>query len=508
MGFLSTHGLAISKNITQEDNFLMYNRKNIHNRTIEYSSYNRFPITTFIILKTTMDCFAHNLNEEIVVAKRVMLFFFMLSLLLTYIILIELTAKNYIVSIIVTLFVFSSHELLMWKDMIFNDIPSLFGFLLTFHGIVMYEKYRHFKQLIVKSLIALLLGWQVYSLLLIFILINTFILMYKHIKNNVPFPLFLKKTVRSNEFKLGLYTLLFGLMILSLNFFNEYKSSNTKTFIQMDSVQSALDRLEIQNQVQESSISTTTYDDLSLKNFVFHQITRIAKLIFPAIVNDKIKLYTNYSINNYQQSILLIILAFWTVYFILKYAYKDLIYKKLIIILFFSTFIWVLVFKTFVTFHDFQVIYYIGIAIVFYLSLVYGVTRLCKSCKISSLLLLILAIYTFSSSYVYMEQKYKVTQKNNYLQELQNLVDIVRQDKNENIVICTDEKDQSKLAGTSHAIDFAFAGYFLGIEQKKQCQYLLTASIQIKNENLIRVDNNKYIHLYHVLNNTQSIDRK
>ena len=63
----------------------------------------------------------------------------------------------------------SSWYALYYNDMIFNDVPTLFGVLLAFHGMAVFVQEGRFRQLVVKSCAALLLGWQVYALLLAFI---------------------------------------------------------------------------------------------------------------------------------------------------------------------------------------------------------------------------------------------------------------------------------------------------------------------------------------------------
>ena len=58
--------------------------------------------------------------------------------------------------------------------MVWNDVPSLCGVMLTFHGMVVFAQDGRFRQLLVKTCAALLLGWQVLALLLPIVILGLF----------------------------------------------------------------------------------------------------------------------------------------------------------------------------------------------------------------------------------------------------------------------------------------------------------------------------------------------
>ena len=50
---------------------------------------------------------------------------------------------------------------------------DLFGVMLTFHGMVVFVQEGRFRQLLVKTCVALLIGWHVYAFLLPFIALGS-----------------------------------------------------------------------------------------------------------------------------------------------------------------------------------------------------------------------------------------------------------------------------------------------------------------------------------------------
>ncbi len=102
----------------------------------------------------------------------VFLLFFAGSAVLACLSLCRLTTDRWI-ALIASLLAFSSYYLLYYNDMIATENGlSLFGVLLTFHGMVLFAQEGRFRQLLVKACAALLLGWHVYALLLPFIVLG------------------------------------------------------------------------------------------------------------------------------------------------------------------------------------------------------------------------------------------------------------------------------------------------------------------------------------------------
>ena len=56
--------------------------------------------------------------------------------------------------------------------MVSFEVASLFGVMLVFHGMVLFEQEGRFRQLLVKTAVALLLGWHAVGLVAAFVLLT------------------------------------------------------------------------------------------------------------------------------------------------------------------------------------------------------------------------------------------------------------------------------------------------------------------------------------------------
>ena len=167
---LSSHGMALAANLSPSHHFLMFIRRIPGtNNTYGYEPYNRFPIGTYALIKLHIIPFANSLAKQIYAARILMLSCFAATAVLAYYCLCRLISNQW-VALTATLLSFSSTYCLYYNDMISTEATtSLFGVLLSFHGMVVFLQERHFRQLAAKICIALLLGWHVYSLLLPFV---------------------------------------------------------------------------------------------------------------------------------------------------------------------------------------------------------------------------------------------------------------------------------------------------------------------------------------------------
>ena len=158
-----------------------------------------------------------------------MLAFFVLGAVSAYLALCRLVASRW-VALAATLTAFSSFWLLYYNDMVATEsMPSLFGVLLAFHGMVVFVQEGRFRQLLVKACAALLLGWHVYALLIAFIGLG----LARELVGALPlFPRFGRSdqerrgeaaaAAPGRYLALGAVTLLFGTALLSFNLGNEY----------------------------------------------------------------------------------------------------------------------------------------------------------------------------------------------------------------------------------------------------------------------------------------------
>ena len=225
---LTADYMTIVKNLSPKHGFLGFYYRTLDDQgDLAYRPYNRFPIGGYLLVKLAILPFWDDSSSEIHAARILMRAFFVLSAVSAYLSLCRLVSSRW-VAMTATLTAFSSYYMLYYNDMVATDnMPSLFGVLLTFHGMMVFVQEGRFRQLLVKACAALLLGWHVYALLLAFIVLGLARALIRAL------PLF-RRFGRSNQaaggaapspgryLALGVVTLLFGTALLSFNLGNEY----------------------------------------------------------------------------------------------------------------------------------------------------------------------------------------------------------------------------------------------------------------------------------------------
>ena len=171
-GVTANH-MAVARNLSPKHGFLgIYSFTLDDDGDLAYRPYNRFPIGGYLLLKLAMSPFGDDFSSEILAARTLMRAFFVLSAVSAYLALCRIVASRW-VALAATLTAFSSFHLLYYNDMVATEsMPSLFGVLLAFHGMVVFVQEGRFRQLLVKACAALLLGWHVYALLIAFIVLG------------------------------------------------------------------------------------------------------------------------------------------------------------------------------------------------------------------------------------------------------------------------------------------------------------------------------------------------
>ena len=171
--WISSHHLTIALNISPEHGFQRFMRRTIEDDGVtRYRPYNRFPVGGHPIIKLGTLPFGGSPSARLTAARILMLPFFVAAAIMAYLSLCRLTSNRWI-ALTATLLSFSSYYLLYFNDMTSPEgMMDLFGVMLTFHGMVVFVQEGRFHQLLVKTCIALLLGWHVYALLLPFVVIG------------------------------------------------------------------------------------------------------------------------------------------------------------------------------------------------------------------------------------------------------------------------------------------------------------------------------------------------
>ena len=263
--YVSAEHLTISENLSIENNFLMFVRHTLDaDGKPTYKAYNRFPIGGYALIKLAILPFGDDLSAKIYAARTLMLLFFAAAAVLAYLSLARITSNPWI-ALTATLLAFSSAYCMYYNDMISNEaVIDLFGVMLAFHGMAIFEHERRFRQLIIKACVALLLGWHVYALLLPFIVLGLTRELIKARPDLSTSSLALRRLkrttlslLRSRYLTLGVVTLLFGASLLTFNFTNEYFALNRETPL------SELPSIEAM--IKRTGVGTSVGDGLSIK---------------------------------------------------------------------------------------------------------------------------------------------------------------------------------------------------------------------------------------------------
>ena len=275
---LTHHKMSIAANLSPDHNFLTFFAQPLNaDGTVSYVLYNRFPIGGYVPIALAILPFGDDLAAQLYAARTLMLLCFVATALLAYLCLCRLTHHPWIAAT-ATLLAFSSFYCLYFSDMVHNETGiDLLGVMLTFHGMVIFISEGRFRQLLVKTCIALFLGWHVYALLLPFIALG---LVRECCRaRSVPFRLKCSRLLRSRYVLLGIVALLFGLSLLTFNFVNEYVAlKGEKSLTELPSFQSMMYR---------TGIDTPWYrlqNPLRWDSFLLGQFSRIGGMFTPYFI--------------------------------------------------------------------------------------------------------------------------------------------------------------------------------------------------------------------------------
>jgi len=212
-GRLSAHGLVLAANMSLAQRGFTFDSASVHaDGTVIRTPYNRFPTTSFLLVKAAMGLAGGNMRLEILFARVVMMLFFLGALLCAYLGLYHVL-RGSLAAASAALLTFASWYLNKYNDMVFNDIPTLFGMLLCFHGMVVHTVHGKRLQLYVKGLVAVGFGWQSLALLAPYAAFG----FIRCIVQRRPFP----RIIFCHEALAGLAALAAASGVLAFNVLNE-----------------------------------------------------------------------------------------------------------------------------------------------------------------------------------------------------------------------------------------------------------------------------------------------
>ena len=396
---LSSKNMAVAENLSTGHNFVMFTRQDLDaDGELTFRVYNRFPIGSYALIKLATLPVGDSPSAKIYAARTLMLLFFAAAALTAYLALCRITASRWI-ALTAALLAFSSPFCLYYGDAITSEaIVDIFGMLLVFHGMAVFEQEGRFRQLAVKTCAALFLGWHAYALLLPFIAFGLTRELFKTRLNGCVPPIALRQLrhtalslLRSRYLALGVIALAFGISMLTLNFTSEYFALNRETpLTELPSLMSMLNRTGFDSDFTEGGAHV-----LHWPIFLERQFHRVGAMLLPYAFSppfvdhdDRSAMLRLFVMLGIAASVASLIGAL----FVRRYT---MLWAALAI----SGFCWALPMRnnTASPFHHFEALFYIGVALTLFSMLSLWLHRLAGERLVAALSIAALLIFTFSA---------------------------------------------------------------------------------------------------------------
>ena len=170
----SAETLAISAHLSAEHGFVVFHRRSLgeDGEPVYDDLYHRFPFGSYALVRLAVLPFGDDFPMAIRAARLLMLAFFAAAAALAYLSLARLLGDRWI-ALAATLLACPSYYLLHYNDLVAGDgITNLFGVMLVFHGMTLFVQEGRFRQLLVKTAVAIPFGWHVAGLIAPFVLLG------------------------------------------------------------------------------------------------------------------------------------------------------------------------------------------------------------------------------------------------------------------------------------------------------------------------------------------------
>ena len=155
--------MTVAGNLSPEHNWLGFYRQVRDANGVHYDPYNRFPATGHLLIKLAVLPFATN-TTRLQAARALMLAFFAAAAVIAWLAVRRLVEDPWI-ALAAVLLAFSAFQALYYADMVATEgVVDLFAVMLAFHGVAVFATTGRFGQLLVKTCVALALGWHVLAL--------------------------------------------------------------------------------------------------------------------------------------------------------------------------------------------------------------------------------------------------------------------------------------------------------------------------------------------------------
>jgi len=347
-GWVSSHGLAIISKANWENHFVGYALSYVDNENNkDYDYFDRYPIFFGALVNAALSL-NENLSTKIYTAKQVMNLIYIMTLFISFLIVKRFVEK--IVALAATVLAFSNPMLLYYKDMFHFDQPALFGFLLLMFSILIYKLDGKKRLLYLSAFVSVALGrgyasWAVMALWFLFETISIFRI------RDLIFLEKVKQVVRHDSLIIMVIGVIWGTSLLSYNVLIEANKRNvpiTRTSILI----SARKNLSLSEEFNEKNDKLTNWS-----YFTRVQIRRIIRWTIPVHLQDLID-----PIN-----IAIFVLMMLPVAI---YIWKETSQKRIVLLIMtLSGFVWLFPMRSMAAPHEYTTMYYLGLSLVFYLSI-------------------------------------------------------------------------------------------------------------------------------------------
>lgn len=383
----SSSNLSLAANMSPEHYFLGFRRLTLgEDGEVAYVPYNRFPASGYILIKLVILPFGDDIAAQIYAARVFMLLAFAATAVLAYLALSRLTSDRWI-AFSAALLTFSSTYWLYASDTISQELGlDLFGMMLAFHGMAVFEREGRFRQLAVKACVGLMLGWHIYALMLAFALFGLIRAGARSYSEGgrqaagaaaiarlaEAARLTAGRMVRSRYMAIGVLTLLFGIANMSFNLGNEYLALRGETPIaELPTIQSFLKVGGL-----NEGFNAANARNLAWGRFLQRQFHRIGGLSLPYALPG----YTGGAVGWPEGPFMrrnagvaaMGVLATCACFVGLAFSRQRLLLGALAL----SGFIWALPMRHFTYIHYFEALAYTGIPLVLFALALVGIRRL------------------------------------------------------------------------------------------------------------------------------------
>jgi hypothetical protein len=385
-GYLTSMGMAMAKNLGAETRFLMFTQVSIdENGTKVFRPHNRFPILSYVLIRGAMALGGDDIEAQMRWAHQLMNLFFWGGLVCSYLLVRSLSGGP-LLALAVSLVGYSSYYMQYYGDMVFNDIPALFGFLLVLLGVIRRRRIGSGRLLYIGIFLSIALGWQAYAVLVCWAALETVSIARRSWRTPV---LALKSMVGHPATRALAVGVLWGVALLGFNLFNESRVTH-QGLGDLPSARSIRFRLGLAG----GATDFPDYQELHWRPFIEMQVRRILKAAVPTRplhglldrLSDRVKGRGGLRLVG-----LLILPAVLFAYLFWRLL-RESADRLALLAVFLSGLCWTIPMKYFTAFHDFQGIFYIGIVLVAYLALLHRLSP--KPLGVAAWIALALFVYS------------------------------------------------------------------------------------------------------------------